>query len=213
MAINRQYIFNKVAILLKNETRFFTSAEIHSIIGVDSFRRIASDIQFPKTNYSSAMVSGAYTVSMPSNFVKVDKESDITFEDSTGIRKLTPKTKKVLGRDQILSATPSSPENYFMENQSSLGIYPPCTSGTIVVPYVNRPTSLSSDTDTNELTEEGYMASVYYTLLECMEKDNDQRYALYEGKYQQEIRRLRGIYDERFDVDEALVPDNEYIRR
>jgi hypothetical protein len=211
--IDLEYIFNKTVVLLKKETKFFTSSELHLTIGVDSFRRIASDLEYPKSNYSSVVLSGTWAVLVPSDFIRVDKTNDLVFKDSEGIHKLTSRTRKAIGRDEILSAAPSVPSNYFMEDQKTIGIYPPSTSGTIVVPYVQRPTSLSSDSDTNELTEKCYMASVYFTLAQCMMKDNDQRLTLYEVKYKEEIKRLRGEYDEMMEEEEFLSPSTEYLRR
>jgi len=212
--IDQQYIFNKVMVYLKSESKFFTSGEILSTIGIDSFRRIAEDLEFPKATFSAAMGSGVWTVSIttPGDFIKIDKTKDVVFTDATNIRKLRPRTQKLIGRDQILSAVPGSPQNYFMEDQSTLGVYPPSTSGTITIPYVQRPTSLSSLTDTNELTEECYMASVFYTVEQCMMKDNDERAAVYAKKYAVEIDRLKTIYNEMYEEPKDLIPAEGYLR-
>jgi len=211
MTINRGYIFNKVSFLIKKEMKFFTSSDVQTIIGVDSFRRIAEDIEYPKSNYSSVVNSGVWTVPMPDDFIKVDKAKDIVFSDSTGIRKITPKDQRNIGRDQVLSATPGSPENYFMEDQVTVGLYPPSTSGIIIVPYVNVPTSLSSDSDTNQLTERCYMASVYWTVAECMLKDSDEKYGVYMQKYDKEIQRLRADYGDAFEEDKDFAPNTSYL--
>jgi hypothetical protein len=213
--ITQGYIFNKVMVYLKSESKFFTSAEIMSTIGIDSFRVIAEAIEFPKANFSGVMGSGVWTISVstPGDFIKVDKAKDIVFSDAAGIRKLNPKTQKLIGRDQILSAIPGSPENYFLEDQLTLGVYPPSTSGTIVIPYVQRPTALSSTSDTNQLTEECYMASVFYTVQQCMMKDNDERAASYGKMYADEIDRLkRQVYGELFEEEKDYQPSQEYLR-
>ena len=212
MSINRGYIFNKVSFLLKKEMKFFTSSDVQMTIGVDSFRRIAEDIEYPKSNYSGTVNSGLWTVPMPADFIKVDRAKDIVFADSTGIRKIRPQDQRNIGRDQVLSATPGSPENYFMEDQVTIGLYPPSTSGIIIVPYVSLPTSLSGDADANELTERCYMASVYWTVAECMLKDSDEKYAIYMTKYDKEIQRLRSNYGDMFDENKDFQPDQGYLQ-
>ena len=213
MAINRQFIFNKVVFYLKNETKFFSSSDLYTIIGVDSFRRIAENIEYPKSNYSSVVASGVWTVPMPSDFIKIDRTKDIIFQGSSNINVIPPKDQRNIGRDQILTATAGTPENYFMEDQTTLGLYPPSTSGTIVVPYVSLPTSLSSDTDTNELTERCYMASIYWTVSECMLKDNDERYATYLALYEKETKRLKADYNDMYEEEKDVWPDDRYVTR
>ena len=212
MPINRGYIFNKVSFLLKKEMKFFTSSDVQITIGIDSFRRIAEDIEYPKSNYSGVVTSGVWIVPMPADFIKVDRAKDIVFADSTGIRKIRPQDQRNIGRDQVLSATPGSPENYFMEDQVTIGLYPPSTSGIIIVPYVSLPTSLSGDADANELTERCYMASVYWTVAECMLKDSDEKYAIYMTKYDKEIQRLRSNYGDMFDENKDFQPDQGYLQ-
>jgi len=214
MPIDRRYIFNKVNFLLKQENKFFTSSEIHMLIGVDSFRRIAEDINYPKTNFSSYVASGVWSVSSPSDFIKVDATSEVTFQDSSDTYKLDPEIKTNIGRANILTATPGTPSNYFMESESKIGIYPPSTSGCIVVPYVSHPTSLSSDTDTNELTEQAYMAAAYWTVHECFLKDNDEKRAgKYEIKYLGEIKRLNKRFGDLYEVPHDIQPDEDYTQR
>jgi len=213
MSIDRKYIFDKVVFFLKKETKFFTSSELHMIIGVDAFRRVARDTGFPKSNYSSVMASGVWSVDMPSDFIKVDDTKDLVFKDGVGLHGLGHKKQKDIGRVNILTASPSSPYNFFMEDENTLGVYPPSTSGIVVVPYVKIPTSLSNDTATNEITERCYMAGVYWTVSECMLKDNDMRYQVYIGRYNKEVQELRGTYGELFDGDESIVPAEDYLRR
>lgn len=213
MSIDRQYIFNKVVFYLKNETKFFTSSDLQTIIGVDSFNRIAEDLEYPKAHFSGTVTSGQWLVPMPDDFIKIDKTQDIVFTDITQTHTLPPKDQRVIGRDQILTAIPGTPQNYFMEDQFTMGIYPPCTSGIIVVPYVQQPTSLSSDTDTNDLTERCYMAAVYWTVTECMLKDNDERHLVYAQRYEREIRRLRANFNDMFEEDKDMIPADGYINR
>lgn len=212
MAVTRLEIFNKVVTLLKKETKFFTSSELHSLIGVDSFRRIAEDIEYPKSNFSSVAVSGVWTIDMPDDFIKIDDSKDIVFNNGS-ITKVEPKDQKTIGRDQILSAAPGVPANYFMEDETTVGVYPPPISGTFVVPYVKYPTSLSTDAGTNELTRKCYMASVYWVVTECMLKDNDARYQVYSGLYDKETQRLRGLYNGMFEEHKDIYPASEYLRR
>ena len=211
MSINRQYIFNKVVTLLKRETKFFTSSDVHMLIGVDAQMRIAEDIEYPKSNFSSNVVSGTWTVDMPSDFVKVDDGKDVIFKGDS-YSKLGPRSQKLIGRDQILSAAPSVPQYYFMEDETTVGLYPPAVSGTVVVPYVKYPTSLSTDAATNELTQKCYMASVYWVMSECMLKDNDARYQVYSGLYDKEIQRLRGKFGDMFEENFDISPAPEYLR-
>ena len=192
MSFDRKHIFDKVNMFLRQENAFFTSSEILQVIGVDAQRRISEDISFPKTNVSIYMASGAFTTSMSSNFIKVDEGSDVVFEDNNGIVDLDDARKTNIGRANILNATATTtPTHYFMENETTIGIYGRSTSGCIVVPYVKAATSLSSDTATNEITDNTYMASVYWTLSEMFGKDNDQdRSRKYIILYDKEINRL-----------------------
>ena len=210
--MDRLGIFNRVVTLLKNETKFFTSSELHTWIGVDSFREIAERVHYPKSNYSCPLASGVWTVSVSSDFLKIDETKDLTFKDSTMIHKITHKNQKKIGRDQILSATPSTPANYFMENESTIGVYPPSTSGTLVIPYVKEPTSLSSDTDTNQLTKKCYMASVYWTMAQCMLKDSDSKFQFYMGLYDKETQKLESSYDGMFEEESSVSPNSNYLR-
>jgi hypothetical protein len=212
MTVTRSHIFNRVSFYLKNEHKFFTSSEIQTIIGVDAFRRIAEDLDWPKTNYSAYVASGAWTVTMPAGFLKVDQNSQVVYKDATGTNELTPRRQTNIGRDTIMTATPGTPVNYFMEKESVLGLYPPSTSGLIVVPYVSVPTSLSSDSDTNELTEQCYMAAVYWTVAMCFDKDADARADKFLLRYEAEIQRLRKRYEESFEVDRDLAPSEDYVR-
>lgn len=208
---DREYIFNKVTFFLKKETKFFTSSELHMMIGVDAQRRIAEDINYPKTNYSGYVASGAWRISSPSDFIKVDENNEVTYEDNSTIGVLNPERLKSIGRANILDATPGTPQNYFMESESLIGIYPPSTSGCIVIPYVKMPTSLSSDSDTNEITSETYMAATYWVVAECFAKDNDPRANTYDAKYQIEIARLSKRFGEKFEVEYNIEPDPDYL--
>ena len=211
MAIDRAHIFNKVMFFLKKESAFFTSSEVHMAIGVDAPRQVARDLNFPKTDYSGAVSSGVWQVTMPSNFLKLDSNAKPTFKDSTTIRDLAPKSQTNIGRANILNATPGTPQNYFMKSETVMGLYPPSTSGTIVVPYVKAPTSLSSDTDTNALTENAYMAMAYYVVGECMLKDGDTRTSDYYALYEREVKRLKRQYGELFEEDIDMMPDEDYL--
>jgi len=213
MAIDRKYIFDKANFFLKKENKFFTSSELHLAIGVDAFRRVSQDLEFPKSNYSSVLASGVYTLAMPSDFVKVDKTKDVVFTDSSRTRNLPPRDQRRIGRDQILTATPGNPTNYFMEDQTTIGVYPPSTSGIIVVPYVQQATSLSSDSATNQLTDKAYMAATYWVVAECMLKDNDARFDTYAKLYTGEILRLRKELGELYEETKDFYPDAEYTRR
>lgn len=211
MAFDRQYIFNKVMFILKQESQFFTSSEIHMMIGVDAWKRIAEDINYPKTNYSSYLTSGQYQVSAPSDFLKIDENSQVTYEDDSTIHELTPKKQTNIGRHIILNATPGTPSNYFMESETVIGVYPPSTSGCIVIPYVKEPTSMSADSDTNEISRQAYMANVYWVVQEAFNKDNDPRSAKYEKKYDMEIARLNKRFGERFEINYDLRPHEDYL--
>lgn len=221
MAIDRQYIFNEVVWHLKQETKFFTSSKLQIMIGVDAFRRIAEDIRFPKTNFSSYLNSGTWTLSMPADFIKVDETDDVVFNPDTsgvlgsgnvGIIKIPPRTRKLIGRDMILSAVAGTPQYYFMEDQSTMGFYPPSMGGTAVVPYVQLPTALSSDTATNQLTERAYPAAIYWTVTQCLLMDDDERYVVYQSLYDREILRLQRQFGEMFEEDSDMIPDENYTR-
>ena len=100
-----------------------------------------------------------------------------------------------------------------MEDETTVGLYPPAISGVAVIPYVKYPTSLSTDAATNELTSKCYMASVYWAMSECMLKDNDQRYQVYSSLYDKEIQRLRGKFGDAFEEDHNIFPAIEYLRQ
>lgn len=212
--INREYIFNEVVWHLKQETKFFTSGKLHLLIGVDAFRRIAEDLRYPKTNISAGLVSGNWTLDVPSDFIKIDETDDIVYrkDNTSGILLIRPKARKLIGRDQILTATAGIPESYFMEDQTTIGFYPPSDGGTVVVPYVKVPISLSSDTDVNELTERAYPAAVYWVVGQCLLMDDDERYLVYQNLYLGEIQRLHRQYGEMFEEDRDMVPDENYTR-
>ena len=211
MAIDRAHIFNKVMFFLKRESKFFTSTEVHMAIGVDAPRQVARDLNFPKTDYSGSVASGVWQVTMPSDFLKLDSNAKPTFEDSSSIMDLTPKSQTNIGRANIMSATPGTPQNFFMKTETVMGLYPPSTSGTIVVPYVKVPTSLSSDTDTNALTDNCYMAMAYYVVGECMLKDGDARAQSYYSLYENTISRLKRQYGELFEEDIDMAPSEDYL--
>lgn len=208
--IDRQYIFNKVNFFLKKENKFFSSSDVNMIIGVDSFRRIATEINYPKSNYEATLTSGSWVVSAPIDFIRVDRNSDVTYYNGTTVNKLTPKQLFDIGRENVLDAVPSTPENYFMESEAKIGIYPPCTSGMVVIPYVKEPVVLSSDGDTNELTERCYMASVYWTVSECMIADSDERVIGYKQMYDTEIKRLKDEYRRIYEIPQDLKPHRDY---
>ncbi len=208
----RKNIFDKVNFYLKQENKFFTSSEIHLSIN-DAFRRIAEDIDYPKTNYSSYMTSGQWSVSTPADFLKIDKNSQITYESTSGsVNILKSKLQTDIGRDYIMTKSPSIPESYFEESESKIGVYPSSTSGCLVIPYVKAPTALSSDTDTNELTENCYMAAVWWGVAECMLKDSDPRAQGFIGLYTGEITRLKRRYGSRFEQSFNLEPHPSYIK-
>lgn len=215
MTITRKDIFDKVNFFCKKENRFFASSDLLTIINRDAMKRIAEDVMYPKANYSGYLSSGTYLVSAPVDFLKVDSNSQIVFQDYTGVHKLYPKEKQDIGYDSILTSisTPTSPTEYYMETESIIGIYPPCTSGNFVIPYVKRPTALSSDADTNEITERCYMAAVYWTLTECMIADTDERSIFYEQKYQTEIARLKDQYRRGFEITRDYRPNKDYVKR
>lgn len=210
MAITFRHIIDKTYFFLREEAKFFSSSEVYSIIQNDAFKRIAEDVDYPKANASSVMGSGEYVVSTPVDFIKIDQNWNPTFKDTAGTRDLDPTTS--ISRSTILTATPGTPQQYTEWNETQFVIYPPSTSGTIVLPYVKNPTTLSSDTDTNELTENCYMAAVYYTVQECMMKDNDDRAGYWESKYNAEVGRLRKRFNEKYEVGFDVTPDRDYIR-
>lgn len=212
MSIDRKYIVDKVIWHLKRETKFFMSSELHTLVGIDAFRRISEDIRYPKSNFSSYLGSGDWRITMPPDFVKVDETDDITYQyNGSGIAKIASKTRKLIGRDQILLAIPGIPSSYFMENETTIGVNPPSVSGCIVIPYVKLPTSLSSDTDTNELTERAYPAAIYWSVSQCLLMDNDERYLVYSKLYNQEIDRLNRQYGEMYEEDKDIIPDERYL--
>jgi len=209
--VNRKYIADKVFFYLKKEGKFFTSSDVHNMIGLDIFPVLAAELGYPKSNYSCVLVSGVWKVNVSSDFIKLDDSKDIIFSDGS-FHKIEFKSQKNIGRDSILSATAGIPSHYFMEDEDTIGVYPPSCSGVIDIPYVKRPTSLSSDTDTNQLTEKCYMAAVYWVVAQCMLMDNDTRYQVYEMKYDKELQRLRGDYADIFDESATVVPHKDYLR-
>ncbi|HEY6022211.1 MAG TPA: hypothetical protein VIY48_20790 [Candidatus Paceibacterota bacterium] len=213
MTVTYRDIWDKVSFYTKSEHKFFTSAEINSIITEDAFNRIAEEVGYPKANYSSYLTSGEWSVSSPSDFIKVDQDSQVTYKDATNTAVLTPTEQFAIGRDNILTATPGTPEHYFLESDTKIGIYPPSTSGCVVIPYVKRPTVMSSgDISTNELTERCYMAAVYWTVSELLIKDSDERASLFLDKYNAEIERLKSQYNMMLEIRRDMKPHKSYIQ-
>jgi len=213
MAIDRNYIYEKTMFYLKKESKFFTSAEVVSIISTDAFRRIAEEIGYPKTSHSSTLTSGAWVVSSPIDFVKIDTNLQATYSDGITTVDLKPKEQWNIGRSAVLTATPGVPQYYFMETENKIGINPPSytTSGVVAIPYVKVPTTLSSGGSTNELTEKCYMAAVYWTVSECLLKDSDERSQAFREMYNNEISRLKSQYNMMFDIRRDLKPHQDYI--
>lgn len=210
MAITLKHIFDKTMFFLKKESKFFTSSEVKNIIAIDSFRRIAEEIGYPKDNHIVVLTSGSWIVSTPIDFIKIDVNSEGTYYDGKNITKITPKEQTEIGREEILSATPGIPENFFLESESKIGVYPPSTSGQVIVPYVKHPTIMSSDTDTNQLTEKCYMAAVYWTVAECFMKDSDERYTIFKTHYENEVTRLKGQYNTLINSPKDIHPHEDY---
>ena len=212
MNINRDFMFDKVNFFLKKENKFFTSSEVMNIIALEAPRRVAEDINFPKSNLSAVLVSGAWTVNLSSDFIKIDPDKDVTFKYSGGTIKLKPKLQKDIGRDTILTADPSTPEYFFPEDEDTIGVYPPSSSGILVIPFVKEPTSLSSTNASNELTQNCYMAMIYWTVGDCMLKDGDsEKYETYIKLYDAEIIRLRRRFGEMYDEQHDVIPHEDYI--
>lgn len=195
-AINRLRIFNKVSFLIKDELTFFTSAEIMQMVGVDVWKRIAEDVGYPRTILSTVVTSGSWMVSSPNDLVRLYEMAEFS------IRK---------EEDKIL--VPSVPHNYWMETTNYIGIYPASTSGLVNIPYVKEPTSLSSDSASNELSERCYTAAAYWIAGECMLKDNDQRYKDFTALYDKEILRLQKLYGTRYTVFGELQAKEEKERK
>jgi hypothetical protein len=210
--ITRSDIFNKVSWFLKKENKFFSSSDVLTIINRDAFRQIAKEVMYPRTTYSGYLTSGSYNISTPVDFIKVDSNANVVFQDGAGTRDLYPKDKHEIGLAEIYTATPGVPGQYYMENESKIGIYPPCTSGNFVIPYVKRPTDLSSDSDTNELTERCYMAAVYWTVGECMLTDSDERFQGFRQLYDKEIRDLKDQYRRMLEIPKDIRPNRRYTR-
>ncbi len=213
MTITRIDIFNKVNFYLKRENKFFSSTDINTVINRDAFRRIAEDINYPRTSYSTYLTSGQYIVSTPIDFIKVDQNSKLTYQyTSNTVTTGEARELRDIGIQNVLTATPGIPENYFMEDEFGIGLYPPSTSGILVIPYVNRPSALSSDADTNELTERCYMAAVFWTTSDLLSADSDERSAIYMQMYNNEITRLKKQYNEMYEISRDLYPHESYTR-
>ena len=212
MAKDRLFIEGKIRTFVREEkARFWTSSEIH--VGInDGFRQIAEDINYPKADYSGYIASGAYTFSMSSDFIKIDPDSEVIWKDGSGTNVLTPARLKDIGRHTMLTATPGTPQNYFFIKENQLGIYPPSTSGCIVVPIIAEPTHLSSDTDTNELTEQCYMADAYWVAWEAFHKDKDPRTASYNALYNNEINRIKGRFGDMWEIEYQMTPHEDYLK-
>jgi hypothetical protein len=211
MAITLGDIFNEINFFIKKENRFFASSDILRIINRTAFPRIAEELMYPKTVVSGFLSSGQYLISTPADFIKIDENSEMLFTDNTPTRNLLPTEKHEIGFAEILTATPGNPGKYYMESETLIGVYPPCTSGNYVIPYVKMPTGISSATDTNELTERCFMAAVYYTLSECMLTDNDEKAVFYNQKYDMEIKRLKDQYRLKFEITKDMKPHNKYV--
>lgn len=179
--INRQWVFNNVMWHLKNETKFFTSSAIMQMVGVDVWKKISEDIEYPTANISVVVSAGSVSVSTPSDFVKLKNHK------TTVMRMLDP----------TITMASGVPDNYWLDDYGVINWYPPSIgAGTVIIPYVNEPTSLSTDAGVNELTERGCHAAVYWIVSECMLRDNDSRYTAYLSLYQNEVARLKSLYGE-----------------
>lgn len=209
--IDRQFIFNKVNFFLRQENKFFTSSEVLSLIKDEAFWTVARDINYPKANYSAYLASGAYLVSTPSDFIRVSPNDKITYRDASSYYELEPAEKTDIGVETILTASPATPEMYYPENEALIGIYPPSLSGTVVIPYVKKPATLSSDNSTNELTEKCYLAATYWTVKECMLKDTDERYKVFEMLYNNELGKLEAMYNITFNTPKDIKPHKDYL--
>jgi hypothetical protein len=195
-AINRLRIFNKVSFLIKNELTFFTSSEIMQMVGVDVWKRIAEDVGYPRTLLSAVVSSGTWMVSSPSDMVKLYEMEEFS------VRKEDDKT-----------LVPTVPHNYWLESTNYIGIYPASLSGLVNIPYVKEPTSLSTDSASNELSERCYTAAAYWIAGECMLKDSDQRYKDFTLLYDKEILRLQKLYSARYTVFGELQAKEEKERK
>jgi len=215
MAINRLSIWNEVNFQLKKENKFFTSSDILRTINDIAMRRVAEDVSYPRTSYSTYMTSGQYIVSSPIDFIKVDQNSWVTYESTSGnISKLKPKELREIGTENVLTAKPATvPQNYFMQNENLFGVYPPSTSGCIVIPYVHRPTDLSGDADVNEITERSFLAVVYKSCEHLMAADSDERSLFYKNEYDGEIKRLKGQYNSMMEITRDMKPSKDYAKR
>jgi hypothetical protein len=176
--ITRQWIFDKVVFHLKNETKFFTSSVLLQMIGVDVWKRIAEDVEYPTATMSAAVSSISVSVSTPSDFIKVRQHKEIF------LRK----------ENEAITNASNVPTNYWLDDTGLVNFYPPVTTTNIQIPYVSEPTSLSTDAATNELTERGRYAAIYWVVSECMLRDNDARYTSFLALYNNEVQRLRGIF-------------------
>lgn len=196
--ITRKWIFDKVVFLLKNETKFFTSSNLMTLIGVDVWKKIAEDVEYPVGYLSSVVAAGAYSMSTPSDFIKLKSHKEVS------LRKPDP----------TITIASGVPDNYWLDDYGQIFWYPPSTAGslTVVVPYVQEPTSLSSDSATNELTERGCNAATYWVVSECMLRDNDQRYTAYLQLYQNEIQRMRSMLGDIFGIPGNLQTHEAPVR-
>ena len=214
MSITRLDIWNEINFQLKKENKFFTSSDIHRTINQVANRRVAEDVSYPRTSFSTYVTSGQYLISAPGDFIKVDQNSWVTYESTSGnVTKLKPRELRDIGTDNVLTATPGTPGNYFMQNEATFGVYPPSTSGCVVIPYVYRPTDLSSDTSGNQITERCYMAIVYKSCESLLAADSDTRSLFFEKKYEYEVKRLRGQYNEMLEITRDAKPHKDYVRR
>lgn len=183
MAIDRLWIFNRVQFHLKNETNFFTSTPLINLVSVDAWIKIAGDVGYPRTALSTTVTQGQFQVAAPSNFLRLDDCKDFEFRKDNGI-----------------DSMPEVPDNYYLDNNNMIGFYPPAIkAGTVKIPYVMTPTSLSSDTSTNELTDKCADAAIYYIASECMLRANDPKHEIYVAKYDKEIERLKRIYGTKYE--------------
>lgn len=212
MAITLGHMFDKAMFFLKKESKFFTSNEVRTTIAIDSFKRIAEEINYPKSTHQVVLTSGSWIVSTPIDFIKIDPNSQATYYDGVTVTRIIPKEQIEIGRENILTAMPSIPQNYFLETENQIGLYPPSTSGRVIIPYIKHPTSLSSDTDTNELSEKCYMAAVYWTVSECLMKDSDERATGFREMYHNEISRLKSQYNMMFEIRRDMKPHQNYVK-
>lgn len=162
---------------------------------------LASQIDFRAlfTTQSFTSVTGTNTLTIPTNFMRLD-----SFVDSQNFLNL-PEWQPT-DFDNLDLTQRGRPVAYVFDG-SSLKIYPApdASTYTFVLRYFKFPTALATDADVSDIPRSDKCLR-YYTLARCFERENDMSQAQYhEANYEREKQRLAGWAQN--DTNDSTQPE------